>query len=399
MLTSKNRAGGHAPGKAAAAALALLMLLPTPALPDAGPGFNWSDSPLLLDLHQYGGFNSNILNSPPGNRPTASALSQTAIGATARFRLERQAFTAQARGVATHYFDDPSASLRDRAFRFGWEQRLGQPCAGRLAAQASDKQSDLDQASGPGQDILRTRAIDEDARCAVYGSFGALVGGGAASRTHALASAQSLDVDSAYGRLGVDYQGRNSDRAELFVKLTGLRFPQAAGPLRPQSSLTELKASYRRAFSPLWEATAMIGASAAVTPGGSGQNVGIYAAELAWTPSNLWRVALAASRSLNAPISIQANSQIAQTQNLSLTFRPTPKLSLTAGLGRLVLENGPTTSGLYGGSTLITLSGRAAYQMTPFTSLTAGFMRANRSLASGRTQTTIAMIGVDFNPY
>jgi hypothetical protein len=44
---------------------------PVPAYPLAyplswTPAFNWSDSPLLLDLHQYGGFNDNIFNSPPG---------------------------------------------------------------------------------------------------------------------------------------------------------------------------------------------------------------------------------------------------------------------------------------------------------------------------------------------
>ncbi len=400
-----SRAGGHAQGKAGlATALALALATPAAALPDWPASwpqtFNWSDSPLLLDLHQYGGFNDNILNSPPGVQPTASAVSQTGVGATGRLRLGQQFFTAEARVTATDYLDDPSASLHDRALRLRWDQRAGQACKGKLAAEASDKQSDFDQASGPGQDILRTRKLDDEGRCAVYGPFGALLGGGAASLSHAAVSAQALDNDRAYGKLGLDYEGRNRDHAELFFKLTGLRFPNATGTLSPDSTLTDLQASYRRAFSPLWEAWAMIGVSAAPsTPGASPNQIGVYNAELVWTPSELWRVALSANRTLNAPISILANSQIAQSQNFSLTWRPTPKLSFSAGLGRLRLENGPVTPGLYGGTTLITVSGRAVYQMTPFTSLTASFLRANRSVAAGQTQTTLALLGVDFKPY
>lgn len=402
------RAGGHAQGKAVAAvalALALALATPAAALPQDWPiswpqTFNWSDSPVLLDLHQYGGFNDNILNSPPGVQPKASALSQTGVGATARLRLGQQAFTASASLTATDYLDDPSASLHDRALRLGWDQRLGEPCKGRLATEASDKQSDFDQASGPGQDILRTRKLDDEGRCAVSGPFGALVGGGASSLRHSTLSAQALDNDKAYGKLGLDYEGRNRDHAEIFIKLTGLRFPQATGTLSPDSTLTDLQASYRRAFSPLWEARAMIGASAApTTPGAAPNQIAVYDAELLWTPSELWRASFSASRTLNAPISILANSQIAQTLNFSLTWRPTPKLSFTAGLGRLRLENGPTTPGLYGGTTLNTVSGRAVYQMTPFTSLTASFLRGIRSVAAGQTQTTLAMIGVDFKPY
>jgi len=386
-----------------AIALAPLLATPAAALPNGPawlPAFNWSESPLLLDLHQYGGFNDNILNTAPGGRPTASSFSQTALGATGRLRLGQQAFTARARVAATDYLDDPSASLHDRLLHVGWDQRAGQACKGRLDAEASDKQSDFDQAAGPGQDTLRTRILDDNGRCAVYGPVGALFGAGAASRRHDAASAQALDSNSVYGRLGLDYEGRARDRAEFVLKLTGLRFPQATATLSSQSSQSELKASYKRVLSPLWEGVAMVGASGAPSPTtGLWREIFTYNAELAWTPSELWRAALSASQTLSAPVSILANSQIARAQNLSLTWRPTPKLSFSAGLGRLWLENGPTASGLYGGTTLTSLSGRAVYQMTPFTSLTATVLRADRSLTSGRTHTTIAMIGVDFKPY
>jgi hypothetical protein len=390
------------------AALGLTTLVCAEAAPLVWPfAFNWSDSPLLIDLHQYGGFNDNILNSAPGVKPTASAFSQTAVGALGRVSIGSQRFFADARVAATDFLDDKAASRHDRAFHLGWDWRAGAPCKGSLIAASSDTQAEAEQASGPGLDTLRLRALEADGRCALYGAFGLMFAAGAASRRHSAASARALDADSVYGKLGVDYQGRQGDHAAIFAKATGLRFPDAAAPdaLPGRSSQTDIQATYRRVFSPLLEAEAMIGASAASAAsgapplGGRPREIGVYKAELAVTPSALWRIALDASRTLGAPVSIRANAQVAETQTVSLAWRPTPKLSLTASLGRLWLESGPTVPGLYGGSTLITLSGRAVYQFTPFTSFTASLQRAERSLASGRTETTVATIGVDFKPF
>jgi hypothetical protein len=364
--------------------------------------FNWSDSPLLLDLHQYGGFNDNILNAAPDQTPRASAFSQTAFGALGRVNLGSQKVFADARFTATDFLEDRSASLHDRQFDLGWDWRAGRSCEGHLIAASSDKQAEAEQASGPGLDTLRSRAVDEDGRCALYGAFGLVFAAGAASRRHASDAARALDNDSAYGKLGLDYDWSQFDHAKISAKYTGLHFPQGAetGGLRGAAGLGDLQGAYRRIFSPLWRAEGMIGVSEAPAPAdGRPRALGVYSAGLAWTPSELWRAELAASRTLGAPVTIRANAQVSQAQSLSLTWWVSPKFGLTASLGRLRLESGPTGAGLYGGSTLTTLSGRAVYQLTPFTRLTASAQRAERGLSLGRTRTDVAMIGVDFKPY
>jgi len=376
---------------------------PSPAYPLAWlPVFNWSESPVLLDLHQSGGFNDNILNSAPKRTPKASAVSRTEVGALGRLSLGPQRFFAQARIAATDFLDDKSASRHDRQFDLGWDWRAGRECAGRLAATASDKQAEAEQASGPGLDTLRLRGVDQEGRCALYGALGALFAAGAASRRHTALAARALDADAVYGKLGLDYDVSTRDHAEIFARAARTRFleGQDASALPRDADKTDLDAAYRRVFSSALQARAALGASQAPGPGdGRPRQVGTYSAELVFAPSELWRAVLAASRALGPPVSIRAAAQIAETQSLTVNWRASPKLAFTASVARLRLEGGPPAAGLYGGSTLTAVAGKAVYQLTPFTSLSASVQRVERRLAGGRVPTTVAMIGVDFKPY
>jgi hypothetical protein len=365
--------------------------------------FNWSESPLLIDLHQYGGFNDNILNSPPGVKPTASAVSQTAVGALGRMFVGAQKFFIDGRIGATDFLDHRSDSLHDQALHLGWDWRAGSVCRGRLIATASDTQSDSEMESGPGVDTVRLRAVEQqDGACALPSGFGLAFAAGAVSLRHSSATASALDNDSVYGKLELDHDRQDRDHAAIFAKVTDLRFLQDAGaaPI-PQTALIDVEADYRRIFSRWVQAEAAAGASGASSAAGGPppREIVVYKAEIDFTPSDLWRIAFTANRKLGAPVSIQSNSQVSEAQSVSVGWRPSPRLSLTASLSRLWLESGPSAPGLYGGTTLITLSGRAVYQLTPFTSLTASCLRAQRSLTSGISSATVAMIGVDFKPY
>lgn len=375
-----------------------------PALaPGLAARLQLGDSALLLDLHQYGGYNDNILNSPPGLKPTGSAVSQTAVGALGRMFIGPQRFFVDGRIGATDFLDDRSNSLHDHALHLGWDWRAGDACKGRLIATASDTQTETELASGPGLDTLRLRAIEQqDGRCALPSGFGLAFAAGALSLRHSLETASALDNDSVYGKLGLEEDRPDRDHAAIFAKVTQMRFTQDAdGAPLPNSALTDVEADYRRIFSPWVQAEAGGGVSAAASAAGGPppRAIGVYKAELDLTASDIWRIAFTASRKLGPPVSIEANSQVAEMEGVSVGWRPSPKLSVTASLNRLWLENGPTTPGLYGGTTLIMLSGKAVYQLTPFTSLTASCQRARRSLSSGNSYTDVAMIGVDFKPY
>jgi hypothetical protein len=363
--------------------------------------FNWSQSPLLLDLHQYGGFNDNSRNSPPGVAPHASVFSLSGFGALGRLHAGEQKFFADAHVAALDFAQDKGASRHDRQFDLGWDWRAGQACQGRLIATASDRQAETEDLAGPGLDTLRLRLIDQSGRCALYGAFGLVFAAGAASRRHTAASALALETDAVYGRFGLDYDRSQLDHAEASAKLTALDFPQGppSAVLGDAATQSDLQLAYRRILSPHWRAEAMAGVGAVPAPNDGRQRaVGVYDAELIWTPTDAWRAGLSASRTLGAAVSILAAAQIAEAQRLSLSWRTTPKVTLTGEIARLRLESGPS-AGLYGGSTLAMLSARAVYQLTPFTSLTTSLRHAERTASAGRAPNTVAMFGMDFNPF
>uniref|UniRef100_UPI003F993BE0 hypothetical protein n=1 Tax=Rhodoblastus sp. TaxID=1962975 RepID=UPI003F993BE0 len=183
------------------------------------PNFNWSDSPIRPYLHEYTGYNSNILNLYPGvalppgvNR--GDSFVRTDVGASARPNYEAQQFFFDLDYSTTDYRHDTRFDLHNHFFDGGVNWTLNSLCTGTLVAADRTQEAPQDELVGPGVDILTTKLINETGRCHIYQDVSIIVNSNATSTRHSLITAQTLDNNTTYGQGGLQYAWSTLDNLQ-----------------------------------------------------------------------------------------------------------------------------------------------------------------------------------------
>jgi hypothetical protein len=399
-------------------------LSPTPAGGNVSHAFNWSESPILINAHQYDGYNDNVLSAFPSvtlqpGLQRGDFYNFSTIGASTKFDGAAQQFFANGSYTKINYLHDTSLDTSNYSLNAGTYWRATSRCNGQIQASSSVRQSLIEESFAPGIDNVHTDSFTERGTCNIYQNLGVEFNGGLSSIDHSLQQVQKINNDNWYMQGGLKYQLASLDQIRLLVKYTDITFTNAADTsfssssqsgLLTHTAQTNYQIFYDRTL-PKLDIQAMAGLSQ--NPGTSSsasqtrtqETVVIYSASVNWRPSERWSVMLAAGRNVGLPISLIANTQISDTQSASLTYYLTPKVSLITSFNRTQLEgNSSASSNLsasvsgYGASIVTNGAFKAVYQVTPFTAASIAYQRYDRSLTGGNISSNSVLLGLDFQP-
>ena len=122
--------------------------------------FNWSESPIRINAHEYVGYNDNILNQaqnyqlPPGQR-AGDPFTKTSVGASTMFYAGAQQFFGDASYTVTNYRHDTALDLHNYSFDGGLNWQVTSRCQGKLVGAARSTEAPLEEQAGPGIDIVQ----------------------------------------------------------------------------------------------------------------------------------------------------------------------------------------------------------------------------------------------------
>jgi hypothetical protein len=423
------------PARAQQAGPAFDWLSPEP-LAWADPNtFNWATSPLKLNVHEYGSYNSNILGIPsPGpNQPSTLKPGQTQgdfllntnVGASTRFNAWSQKFYADASYNVINYRNNIGFDGHNYNVDAGVNWVATSHCSGTLTAVSSQRQAAQEDSFGPGISTVRLQSVAETGQCGIYQNVSAILNSGIASMNQTAVGARrfagnALDNVTAYAQGGLQYQWTDLNNLQFLTKISDIRYTNrfvvaAADALNSTSILnaryTNYSLVYNRTFSEMLNASASAGFAtiSQETFGGRQSNstpkTPTFAFHAAWLPTPKWSFFVNVSRSVSPPTSVLAGTQIGNVESVVANYQWTPKLSLSLTASRNYLAGAQTLNNLitlarggYGANTFLSALARATYQITPFTSATVSVQKTERTYARGTAQGEIVLFGLDYQP-
>lgn len=391
--------------------------------------FNWSTSPVKLNVHEYGSYNSNVLNAPTTNvllpgQTRGDYILNTTVGASTKFEAWSQQFFGDASYNILNYRHNVGYDGHNYSLDAGINYVLTSRCTGQVVAAASQRQAPQEQLFGPGITTVRNQSLVETANCKLYQNISAILNSGITSTNQTAiaaptAAANALDNTTAYLQTGLQYQWTGLDNLQLLTRFSDTRYTNAtvvsvADALNATGLLNARYVNYtlvyNRTFSELFNMSATGGLSTQSREtrnqrSGSPATTPIYSLNLAYLPTPKWTFLVSLSRTVSPPVSILAGTQIGNTESFTASYLWTPKLNLSVTLSRNYLAGAPPLSttitqvlGGFGANTLLSAVFKATYQITPFTSATISAQKSNRTYTGQNVPTEILLFGLDYQP-
>jgi hypothetical protein len=392
--------------------------------------FNWSTSPVKLNAHESGGYNSNILNTlpstalPPG-QTRGDYLLTSIIGASSKFNAWSQQFFGDASYTVINYRNNIGFDGHNYNFDGGVNWVATSRCQGQLMAVSRQAQAPQEELFGPGLDTVRTVSATETGQCMVYQDVSATVNSGVTTANHhvvgaSAAGANALDNTTAYVQGGFSYQWADVDSLQFLTKFTETHFTNPAVTDIAQNlnasallnvHILNYQLVYNRTISDIFNFSAAGGVSTTGEETAATHNIAppttpTYAVTANWLPTPKWSIQISANRSVAPPVSILAGTQVSDAERIAITYYWTPKLSLTTTLARSNLAGNQAAAanqltqalGGFGANTLLSAMVKAAYQVTPFTTASLSYQKFNRTTSGENISSGIVLFGIDYQP-
>jgi hypothetical protein len=406
-------------------------LSPAPLTWNQPETFNWSTSPVKLNAHESGGYNSNILNSapstvlPPG-QTRGDYLLTSIIGASSKFNAWSQHFFGDASYTVINYRDNTGFDGHNYNFAGGVNWVATSRCQGQLMAVSRQAQAPQEELFGPGLDTVRTVSATETGQCSIYQDISAIVNSSITTTKHhvvgaSAAGANALDNTTAYVQGGFSYQWPGVNSLQFLTTFTETHFDNPAVVDVAQNlnasallnvHILNYQLVYNRTISDIFNFSAAAGVSTTGQESVQTHNITspatpTYSVTANWLPTPKWSIQIGANRSVTPPVSIVAGTQVTDAEHATIAYFWTPKLSLTATLSRSNLagnQNFPAANQLtqalggFGANTLLSARLGAAYQVTPFTTATLSFQKFNRTASGENISSGIVLFGIDYQP-
>ncbi len=417
-------ASGHAAAAVSDASAVIDWLSPVPLAWVYPKTFNWSESPVRLNFHDYAGFNDNILGVYPGFALPSNTLkgdwfNRMDVGASTRFYAGAQQIFADATYTTVDYRRDAAYDTHNYMFDAGINWQATARCQGNVTGTLGQAQSPIDQLLAPGIDIARTVSVNETGSCTVYDNSGFVINSGWSKIEHAAQIYQVNNSQSAYIQGGLKYNLSGPDNAQFLVRYTETTYPDRYASLGLHPALLPyglLQTNHQVDYQVVYDRTVSqkldFQTSAGLTWNsglfGTGNTASeqrllpSYSLGVNWRPTEKWSVNVTAGHTAGVATSIIANAQVTDIQSASVTYAWSPKLSLQGSLSRAETSgaaNLVANSSYYGPGTSFRATARATYQITPFTSASASYQRSDRTINGYTVMNNVAMIGLDYKPY
>jgi hypothetical protein len=394
--------------------------------------FNWSTSPIKLNAHEYGSYNSNILNAPrssfllPGET-RGDYLLTTTIGASGKYNAWAQQIFGDASYSVINYRHNVGFDGHNYNLDGGVNWVATSRCQGQLMAATKQYQTPQEEQFGPGIETMRTSYATETGRCSIYQDISAVLNSAVTTQNRTALGTLTPQANSlnnnitAYVQGGLQYQWPSLDKLQFLTKFSETHFtnPSVVGVAEALNASALLNTHvvyydvvYNRTISPMLNFN-LSGGLAIINEQTAGQHstsppaIPTFALTVNWLPSPKWLFAINADRTVTPPVSVLGGTQVGDTENVSMTYFLTPKVSLVATFARNFLAGNQTTPiannltralGGFGANTLLSATLKALYQVTPFTTASISYQKSDRTLTGENIPTDIVLFGLDYQP-
>jgi hypothetical protein len=399
-----------------------------PSLPQ-----NWSDLPLQLKVSETVGYNSNVLNTPSNFNSSLVGLSNSPFqgpvgtfetisdyGASTKAYWGSQQFFADGTYGWYRYLDHDNLNTAHNAIDAGVNWNYTSRCSGKLIASESTTPSQ------PGQQVginvinnQTSTAFNETARCIVSPDFSAIFNSGTTSSTNSAAADRANNFQNVFIAAGMTYSVTEENTLQLLATMTGTNYTDRAQLLNSAGladKITEdqINLSYTRNINTNVSLVASIGV-VGIKDGyfSFGWPSGFepqYSLSVTWSITPKIDLIASVARIVSIPTNIISNLQISESANLGLTYKLTPKVTVTAGASASHSSNGftqPVIAGLPAieqataqSSNFYSLRANVAYAMTPFLGATLSYQYSRTTQFAGLvTPTSLALLTLNYAPY
>lgn len=371
------------------------------------PGFLVDHLPFRLTVGQSISYNDNVANLPQNSAllagtNTVSLLpsrgdfySDTTLSLASRFPMGAQTFFFNASYAPRRYFTDTALNADNYAINGGVDFNIADRCAGQLTVGMDQNQAPLAQSVGYGVQEITSTSFNETARCKITGHWAGLFNSGVSRNEQAgtqLGASSILNLalnnyNQYYIGGGLEYALSQVDTLRGTTTYTHRSFfdrPQIAG-LFNETDQQDFQGSYSRVFSPKLDGSASVGVSLFEFPGTSGVTAEpTYSFALNYRPTPKISASGAIARSVGAPQTAISNTQVSDSQSLSLSYVYSPKLNVTGTVSHSTSRN-PGVSNAFANAVIFANSESNAasvilnYQATPLITATAAYSYTSRT--------------------
>ena len=380
---------------------------------------NWSDLPFTVWGSQAFGYNSNILGLAQGEPVSTSSplrgdlFSTTIGGASTKAYLGAQQFFADGSYGITRYRVDTVDDTHQYSLDAGVVYQITSRCSGRVVAVKNLYQTPIEELISPGINNVMSSSVTETGTCQLTGYVNGILDSGWSSSQNSNAAEALNNYNSVYVRGGVEYSVTALDTLRATTTLTQRQFTDRGSSIAPISGLAsgtdqiDYQLHYNRIISPKLTFDGMIGLTQlTIIPEAAGtatvtQSVPVYSAALTWQPTPKLSLAAASSRAVGAPSSTLSNAETTNTQNATISYILSPKISAQAGIAKATTTGGVSSGvdGVAPGSgSSVTIFCRGIYSVTPFITATASLTNSDRTSVGFPTKDTVVSLGLSYRP-
>ena len=447
-----------------------------PRLPE-----NWSDLPMQFKLSESAGYNSNVLDLAT-NTPLSGALARgdfqsiSSYGASTNVYWGGQQLFADGSFGLTQYLHDVSLNTFQQAVDAGVNWTYASRCSGKLVASesagteatfaqqiasGSTAASTLAQqvasgstaastsaqqtasgstaaspvpqqiASGPmgvspvPQQIastsinnVSTTGLKETAKCLVSGDYAVTFNSGVTQTTNSTLVNKPNDSRSVFVAAGISYNVTETNSLDLLATITGTDYTDRPAVLNnlglaPLITLDQVVVTYAGKIGSNLSVAGLIGAvgatNASFTLALPSRILPLYSASATWAATPKVGLTASVGRFVTPPQAFIGNAQITETASLGLTYQFSPKTAFSAAVSRANASSGFTqlaSTALNGvpanavsALNSYNVSASLAYDITPFLAANLNYLYS-RSVQSGFvTPQSLVILTVNYNPY
>lgn len=377
------------------------------------PGFLADHLPFKLTIGQTISYSDNVDNLPNGSNliglngiqrlpSRGDFYSDTTISIASRFPQGAQTFFFNGTYAPRRYFTDTALNANNFSINGGVDFNLANRCSGRVIAGIDQSQQSLFETAGGGVNTVTLTSVNETARCTISGHLTGLINTGASmsentggTEAGGLGTSFALnDYNQQYIGFGLEYALSSLDTLRGQVTLTNRDFtnrPVGSGLLQ-QTEQDDFQVYYSRVFSAKLDANASGGFSLFSFPNSNAASLvePAYSFGINYHPTPKITAAFVEARSSGAPQSAVSNIETNDTQSVSLSYRYSPKTSVSAVLSHSESRNPQGVSNNLIASNLVFTNSNSdaaslilSYQATPLLTATAAYTYQDRTNAGG----------------
>jgi hypothetical protein len=402
-----------------------------PALPSWGgvlPSLpqNWSDLPVQFRASESVGYNSNILGTPSnssffGNLHQGDFELISNYGGSARTNWEGQQFFIDGSYGLTRYLHDVSLNSVQNSFDAGVNWIFTSRCSGTLVGAESVSQSPFAQQviSTQAVNSVHTVSLNETANCLISGEYSAVFNSGINQSTNSTLVNEANNAKSKFVAAGLNYNITQTNSIQALLTITGTEYTNRSATLNNAGLLNnltqdQLTVTYTRQINPNLNFVVSAGLVGVVN--NSSFTLAIpstilpqYSASVTWSATPKLGVSASVGRSVSPPTTIIGNVQSTESATLGLNYSVSSKVALSANVSTSYATSAftPFVAGVATGLSPVNLSAQKSYSagaslsytVTPFIGANLSY-QYSRSVQSGLvTPQSTLMLNVNYNPH